>query len=163
MQIIIVCESEPKERIDYRYIKGVIDYYYKSRDFKITPIYAKGKSRVTQMERQINDNTAKYKGETYTLICVDYDSSNNYLNDEIIEYCKRKNYFLVWMNRDVEDVFWGERVNEKEKVKKVTEFGKQKDNLIPKIMNLRNSNPTRCYPSSNLLIILDSILKRYKK
>lgn len=43
IRLIVICETRSSSKTDYKYIKSVIDYYYKPRSYSIKPIYATSK------------------------------------------------------------------------------------------------------------------------
>lgn len=160
MQIILLVETRASCESDYRYIKAVIDYFYLERSFKLSKVFAKTKSELIKSDNKINALKAKYKGNSVVIVCADYDRSDDPLNEEIETYCLKHSYELVWMNLDVEEVFWGERVPNKKKNRKSLRFLELKNSIIPSLKTIDIENPTSKHPASNLLIVLDRHLKR---
>lgn len=113
----MVLETRPSSKTDYHYIKSAMDFFYVERSYKITPIYAKAKnkSELMRCEKQINANIRNYPGKSVVVLCADYDRDGDSLtNQGLVDYCASRSYELVWMNRDVEEVFLKRRVPDKE-------------------------------------------------
>ena len=55
MQLILVFETRASCQSDYIYVKSAIDFFYVERKHKITPIYAKAKSELTNCGKKINE------------------------------------------------------------------------------------------------------------
>lgn len=160
MQIILVIETRASCESDYRYIKSAIDYFYVERSFKISKVFAKTKSELINCDKKIKEYENKYKGTTKVVICADYDHENNPDNEAISNYCYSHSYDLVWMNVDVEDVFLGKTVPNKDKNRESFNFLKRKDKLLSSNTFLNNPSPLVKRPASNLLVVLDKYLKR---
>lgn len=94
------------------------------------------------------------------MICADYDYENDPDNEAISNYCHSHSYDLVWMNVDVEDVFLGKTIPNKDKNRESFNFLKQKDKLLSSNTALNNPSPLVKRPASNLLVVLDKYLKR---
>ncbi len=108
-QLIFVLETNVSTKTDYIYIKKCIDYFYGKRAFKLTPIYAGCKSKLIQQQSKIDSYKKCYEGITNTIIVGDVDDKDNSQNEKIVKYCRENNYKLVWMNINIEDVFWHKR------------------------------------------------------
>lgn len=160
MQIILLIETRASCESDYRYIKSAIDYFYVERSFKLSKIYAKTKAELMKSEAKIKALKAKYIGETAVIVCADYDRDDDPLNIEIAKYCSKRSYDLVWMNRDVEEVFWGRQISDKDKNRESIHFLTLKHAMIPSLKTLRFEHPLSNHPASNLLIVLDRYLIR---
>ena len=160
MQVILVIETRASCKSDYRYVKSTIDYFYGERSYKISKIFAKTKSELIKQDFKIISYISRYEGKSVVLICADYDRDSDSLNNDIEKYCLTKQYELVWMNRDVEDVFWGHQVDDKNKDRESFKFLTQKNKLLSSINTLNIEEPLKKYPSSNLLVVLDKYMKR---
>ena len=90
----------------------------------------------------------------------DYDTSadTKKLLDEIKSYCISNRYEFVFFCRDVEDVYWGKRVNKSEKIRMAASFNEKhqinsiKESQLRRIRYIKNS--------SNILSILDKYLTK---
>ncbi len=163
MQLIIILETNPVSRSDYYYIKSLIDYFYKPRSFAIKKIYAKSKGELTKKDKLILKYILSYKAKSEVVICADFDFFSDPLNKIIIEYTKNKNYHLVWMNLDIEDVFLKRRISKNDKEEEAKKFLLHSKTKIKNIeKDLRVLEPLNKNQSSNILIILDELLKEYK-
>lgn len=160
MQLILLVETRASCESDYRYIKSVIDYYYVERSFKLSKIFAKTKSELIKLEPRIASLKDRYNGESVVVVCADVDRKGERLNKTIEEYCNKHEYELVWMNLDVEEVFWGRVVPNHQKNQESIRFLSRKHLLIPTLDTLSIENPLQKHPASNLLVVLDRYLKR---
>lgn len=160
MQIILIVETRASCDSDYRYIKSAIDHFYVERSFKLSKIYAKNKSELITTNKKIEALKEKYNGDSVVVICADYDRKNDPLNQEIETHCLKHSYELVWMNLDVEEVFWSKQISNKNKNKESVKFLKLKNSIIPALKTLDIDNPKLKHPASNLLLVLDKYLVR---
>lgn len=160
MQIILLVETRASCESDYRYIKSAIDYFYVERSFKLSKIYAKNKSELIQSGKKIHALIGKYPGNSVVIVCADYDRGNDPLNKEIIAYCVKNSYELVWMNLDVEEVFLGKQIPDKKKNKESLRFLTIKNSVLSSIETLDIIDPMAKHPASNLLRVLDKYLQR---
>ena len=157
-QLIFVLEANSSSRTDYFYVKKCIDSIYGERAFKLTPIYAGCKSKLLQQEEKILDFESRYEGKTNVIVVSDVDEDDNLQNQKIVDYCKRSGFKLVWMNLDVEDVFWGKKAKKREKEVLARKYLGCYERMIQEA-KLRNVNPFSERHSSNLLSVIDSCLK----
>ena len=160
MQIILILETRSSCESDYRYIKSALDYFYIERSYKLSKIYAKSKSELIKVDNKISSLKEKYNGDSVVVVCTDYDRDGDPLNKEIIAYCKKNAYELVWMNLDVEEVFWGKQIVSRYKNKESLKFLTQKNVILSNLKNIDVPNPLEKHPSSNLLVIMDKYLVR---
>ena len=90
----------------------------------------------------------------------DYDTSydTKKLYDDIEIYCKKHGYEFVFFHKDVEDVYLGNSVKDKEKVSKVAEFKRKKmiEN-VDEFMLRMDYHKRHC---SNILKVLDKYWQR---
>jgi len=91
IRLIVVCETRASSKTDYKYIKSVIDYYYKPRSFSIKPIYATSKTELIKQDRKIEKEINDYPGQTIVVLFADVDLDSDNLNNKIISYCNNKN------------------------------------------------------------------------
>lgn len=62
-------------------------------------------------------------------ISLNYDQAK--LNKDIINYCKEKDFEIIWFKRTIEEAFWGEKTPQNKKNTKADEFLRK--NIITKI------------------------------
>ena len=160
MQLILVLETRSSCESDYKYIKSALDYFYGSRTFKISKIFATNKSELLKKDNRINYLIKKYNGESIVVICADYDRVDDPDNSKIINYCSSKKYDLVWMNLDVEEVFLGKQIKNKEKKKAADDFLKISSQVFKTIKTLNVENPLSTHPASNLLCVMNNHFKK---
>lgn len=159
MQLILVMETRKSCNSDYRYLKTTIDYFYVPRSFSIKPIYAKNKSELLNQNKKIDEEKRKYNDQSIVVVCADYDKEDDPLNEQLVKYCDENDFELVWMNTNVEHVYWNlKSVNDKEKM--AVKFLRESDKILKKLNNLKVAIPIRQIPSTNVLVILDKYLKR---
>lgn len=160
MQIILIVETRASCESDYRYIKSAIDYFYVERSYKLSKVFARSKAELIRSDKKIAALKANYSGDSAVIICADYDAPNDPLNREIERYCHTHSYELVWMNVDVEEVFWGRCVLSRDKNKESIRFLTKKHSIIASLTTINIKDPTSRHPASNLLPVLDKYLKR---
>lgn len=128
MLIIIVLETKNKDGSDYVYFKSILSRFYKERGtgISIKPVFMNGKGNYDNVESKIRELIKQYDGVHKVIYFFDIDNTNlNYdqeeLNNNINEYCKSRNYEVVWYNKTIEDVLIG-KVITKEKTKIANKF-----------------------------------------
>lgn len=165
-KLIIFCvEADKKSQSDYVYIKTVIDkYYIDDKKTVIRPVFLGSKSKYNDKSVAKEINTLR-KGfnNSEVIYFIDEDDASissevDQLNTKIEEYCKNNGYELVVFCRDIEEVFWGERIHDSEKVKKAEEFRRKK--IIDSIDERKLSVTIKKKKCSNILRVLNEYLKR---
>ena len=147
MLAIFLVESKSKEHdSDYKYIKSMIDRYYDVRNkISLKTIYMNGKTNYMFQKKAIKDLVKEYSyfpqndGKYEVFLCIDIDdmkSAHNsnetvQLNKKIEKYSKKENYHIIWFCRDVEEVFLGKQINDKQKIQEAKKF--LKNHLINNI------------------------------
>lgn len=159
MQLILVLETRSSCNSDYRYIKATIDYYYKQRTFNINPIYAKTKSELVKQDKRVQEEINRYNGYSKVVLCADYDSDSSPENIVIVEYCKKHDYELIWMNTNIEHVYLN-KPNVDDKDKESRNFLRKSKIILKNLQNLHNLEPLDKPCSSNILVVLDKYLER---
>ena len=179
MQFIIVNESDSQAQIDYQYIRAFIDRHYPNarRRVRFTPVFLSGKPHFGEKEKEISQKIKDYASlnlyggrekPRQTVVCffldVDEGAEAERLNPEIRAYCKTRGYHLVWFRRDVEEVFLGRQVSDKEKRSEVVSFLRKKK--MDALSLEPFSSPGDSFPAkngtSNIKDVLDGIFKKYK-
>ena len=159
IKLVFVMETRSSNRSDWMYIKSTIDYFYKPRTFALDKIFATTKSELIQQDVRINNIINGSTREVKVIVVADYDRDED-LNKTIEEYCNERNYDLVWMNLDVEDVYLGEQVPNNRKKTAAINFQAKKHKLLPNIKGLDNNAPLKTRHSTNLLLVLDKYISR---
>lgn len=160
IRLIVVCETRASSKTDYKYIKSVIDYYYKPRSYSIKPIYATSKSELIKQDKKIEKEINNYPGQTIVVLFADVDLGDDNLNNKIINYCNNNKYELVWMNGTIEEVFLGRKISNKQKTKEANKYLEHYLKILPLLNNLDNSSALTSNRSSNIILVLDKILDR---
>lgn len=158
-QIIIVMETRKSCNSDYKYISTTIKYFYKEGTFLIKPIYAKTKSELINQNSKNRSAINSYAAKSVVLICADYDRDDDPLNPKLLHYCTTNNFEIIYMNRNIEEVFLNV-LNVKNKTDLANSFLRKAKIILKNLSNLNESNPVLTTPSSNLLFVLDKYLKR---
>ena len=167
-KLILFCvETTPQANTDYLYIKGTIKRFYEENNkIVMRPVFLKSKTRYKDraVVNKIEGQMRNFPNEDVTVIyCIDvddYDTSadTKKLLDEIKSYCISNRYEFVFFCRDVEDVYWGKRVNKSEKIRMAASFNEKhqinsiKESQLRRIRYIKNS--------SNILSILDKYLTK---
>lgn len=165
-QVLFCVESNSKARTDYQYIESTIKrFYIDDRKIRYRAIYLGSKTKYNAKDkiREINDNIKKFPGETNVIYFIDVDDydisqETKKLYDEIKKYCDKNGYDFVFFDKDVEDVYLGNPVSDKEKVSKVADFKRKQliNNVDEKKLTV-DSHQRHC---SNILNVLDKYWKR---
>lgn len=170
IQLLFCVEADKRSKTDWVYIKSVIDKYYEiNNSISIKPIYMGGKTnyRRSKIITEIKTAVKQFKrtGSTTVIYCIDTDDwdinpdrSREY--EEIKEYCCEKGYDLVWFCKDVEDVFWENRIHSSDKTEAAQRFRSQ--NQIDCVTEKALLNSKLKIGCSNILLVLDNYLRRCK-
>lgn len=166
-QLLFCVETNKRANTDYIYIKETLDFYYEYDNHKVSikPIYMRTKTKYNSkvVQKEIADKRKAFKGETIVIYCIDTDCIDKEyevkaLFDNINNYCKVNNYELAWFCIDVEDVYLGKQVSDKQKVNEAAKFRNNKTISSVPIEHLNSNKCKRRY--SNILSIIDQYLKR---
>lgn len=161
MQLILCLECNGKNRSDFLYVKNTLDHYYNTwKNDKIIYVYSGGKSELINQEKKILNYIKNYRGKTRTIIVADYDREDDILNQKIEQYATDTLMDIVWMNRDIEEVYWGKRVEKKEKEEFAKKFEREYTYKLCNAKNLGEEEPLKKISSSNILCIFDKYLER---
>lgn len=167
IQMILCVETNKKADTDSIYILETIKHWYKlNNQIKINKVYMNAKSKYNAKDviRDIDKKSKAFTiGETKVIYCIDTDQYERNadhakeLND-INQYCEKNQYDLVWFCHDVEEVFWGQRVSDSQKVQEAAAFRRKR--LIEEIQADKLSYNTKHACTSNILNIFDKYLSR---
>lgn len=171
IQLIFCVETNQQTKTDFQYIMSLIDrfYEYNNGHILIKPVYLGGKGKYSTQKNigMVNKLITQFgagsdNSESYVFICIDcdkYDSdpADRQFLTQAEEYCQaRQNYDLVWFCRDVEDVFLGHMVADKQKKAEANRF--VKNHMIDHIDVHRLTEKKYKAHSSNIRLILDQLL-----
>ena len=167
VQLIIVVETNKKNKSDWMYIKYTIDHFYDydTAEIKLSTVYMDSKTKYKDKETEIQKLISRYgpnnKSEViYCFDCDKYDTDvteRNFL-DEAEQYCKDKGYQFVWFCKDIEQVYWGKKVEKNKKRDEAIKFLQKKE--IKRISSAKLSVNKYRNNTSNILLILDKYLTR---
>lgn len=125
---------------------------------------AKSKYNAKDVIKDIDKKTKDFTiGESKVIYCIDtdqYERNNDHAKElnEISQYCEKNKYDLVWFCHDVEEVFWGQRISDSQKVQEAAKFRrKKKVEEIP--ADILSCDVKRAC-ASNILNIFDKYLSR---
>ncbi len=169
LQIILVMETNKRERTDLVYIDEVLDYFFNARnnnDIKISHVFMDGKgnyNKAKTVTSQIKSFVRQYSqlGSSHVVYCFDTDKFDSDSNDKkflekVEDYCGQNGYEFVWFCHDVEEVFLGKSVSKGEKVRCANQF--QKNHLIEKIDCDKLCSATKVKSTSNLVDVISKIM-----
>ena len=166
-RLVLLCvECDSRSRTDYMYITSTIKHYYiDDRKVIYRPIFLGSKTKYSDRGKisEILDAGRDFSGEVAVIYFIDTDSINvsneaRVLNRDIQEYCQKKGYDLVFFCEDIEDVYLGNPIHNKEKVRMAEQFNRnQQINCVNEKM-LRSEQMQR--HKSNILNVLDKYWKR---
>ncbi len=158
-QLIFVMETTTSAKTDWMYIKKTIDFYYKPRSFSLEKVFSRTKPELIKQDKKINKIISNSVRKSIVFICADYDRDEE-INNLIIKYCNDNNYNLIWMNLDIEDVYLGKQVSDKNKLKEAINFQRKSESILKELNNLDCKNPLIKRHSSNILFVLDKYIER---
>lgn len=167
IQMILCMETNKKAATDYVYIKETINrFYICNNKYRLSPIYMNSKSKYNSKDviKEIKKLTKDYIiGETKVIYCIDTDSYEVDVNHareftEIDDYCTRNGYELIWFCHDVEEVYVGKKISDKQKVVEATDFRNKKK--IESILEEKLSCIQKRKSVSNILCVLDKYMCR---
>ncbi len=167
IQVILCMETNKRAATDYIYINETIKRFYScngNNKIKISPVYMNNKTRYNSKDviKEIQRLSKDYAGDTKVIYCIDTDSfevNQDHARElkEINKYCEKNGYDMIWFCHEVEEVYLGRRVSDKQKVKEAADF--RRKNMISNISErLLRCNDKRTH-ASNILTILDKYLK----
>ncbi len=163
-QLILIVEACKTSRSDYLYLKALLDYYYDSSLHKLSPIYAGSKTRLIDQGRKIEECVKRgIHRESQVFLCADYDHEKDPSNEAIKKYALAHGYEIIWMNRDIEEVFLGRKVVSSQKRQEAEKFLRNPEKALEPNKNLSSENPFKSHPSSNALRVFDRYLPRKRE
>lgn len=167
IQMILCVETKKSADTDSIYILDTISRWYKvDNKVKISKINMNSKSRYNSKDvvREIAKKEKEFVlGDTHVIYFIDtdqYDRNPEHEREwkEISCFCENNGFDLVWFCHDVEEVFWGHKVSDSQKVQEATAFRKKKG--IEEVSAERLSCTTIRASASNILKVFDKYLER---
>lgn len=126
MQLLFCVENKDSDSL---YINKLLKELYSIRGTKINFISFNGKGNYNKVEDVINSKSICI--ETKVIYVIDTDKQTNpddvKLNQDIINYCKEKNYEIIWFCENIEECILGKKVNRSEKTNLARQFMRKKD------------------------------------
>ncbi|MBO4695193.1 MAG: hypothetical protein J5656_04645 [Clostridia bacterium] len=165
-RLLLVCvETNSKSKTDVFYINKILQTIYViDNETKIDYVYLDGKHKYKN--KTVLDSIRKKSknfANIHIIYCIDTDDiftnpKHIALNEEISQYCAVNNYDLVWFCRNVEEVFLGKIIKDKDKVKEAKKFGalKEIDNSIIKSLDAT----IQAKRKSNLMLVFNNYFKK---
>lgn len=167
LQLIFIVETNKKCKSDWIYIKDAIDRFftYDPAQVKLSTVYLNGKGNYRTKEKEISLLVSQYsstsKGNKSQVImcldCDDYDikaKDMDFINNAK-QYCVEKGWDFVWFCKDVERVYIGKKVPDKEKKEEAAKFKAKKC-----IGNVKKSSLTANTYTQNTSNIIN-VIKKY--
>lgn len=169
MQIVLFCEAKSETDTDFSYIREYIHHRYpdKKRIIHIDKVNLGSKFNYEKGKRKAADLIKKYalqhKDEKQVVICCfDTDigkTGAEEANDKIVAFCKTNGYELVWFHRDIEEVFLGTQIPDKDKFRCAKRFVERGNVKGIKDKKMMVSDPRKGnVGTSNLKCVLDKYL-----
>ena len=167
IQMILCVETKKSADTDSIYILDTISRWYKvDNKVKISKINMNSKSRYNSKDvvREIAKKEKEFVlGDTHVIYFIDtdqYERNPEHEREwkEISYFCESNGFDLVWFCHDVEEVFWGHKVSDSQKVQEATAFIKKK--RIGEVIAERLSCTTIRTSASNILKVFDKYLER---
>ena len=167
IQLILCVETNKKADTDSIYITEALNHYFKiDNSVNINKVFmeTKTKYKSKNVVKEINEKIKLYSfGETKVIYCIDTDNfeanqeHNNQLK-EISRYCNDNNYDLIWFCHNVEEVFLGRTISDKQKTSEARTFRRKKaiEQLDPKHLSGKQMYSCR----SNMLDIFAKYLAK---
>ena len=168
-RLLLICvETTNKAKTDMAYIDKVLKTLYViDNETKIDYEYMESKYKYNskKVQNRINNKLKTFKNYK-VILCVDTDNIDVDQSDakkvkEIESFCKQNNYDFVWFCRNIEEVFWGVIVEDREKIIKAKMFG-SKNKIEDSFIKALQSNEIK-RNKSNFLIVFDKYLLRKKQ
>ena len=172
VQLIFTVETNKKCNSDWIYIKDTVEYFYayERTQLKLSVVYLDGKGHYSSKKKQneIDSLISQYRAASKTnqskviccFDCDDYDSKpedSAFLNN-VRKYCNEKGYEFIWFCKDIEHVYLGKRIADKQKKAESAKFKSRKG--ITGVEMERLSAENYQVKSSNILKVLNKYLSR---
>ena len=175
-QLILCVETNARSATDDIYIKQTINRFYDNEGEKAVKLQwvhldmkskYKDKEKLKDIRHFIDMNK---EGENVVIYFIDTDlfqikPEDLDMNMQIERFCADNHYELVWMCRDVEEVYWGQSVSDgKKKVQEAAKFVRNHmiDSVDEKNLDVKCSFLGDSYPikrKSNILRVMSQYLQ----
>ena len=174
--VIFVIETKSdKENSDGVYLRETVErlYEYDRGNTIVKFVFMNGKgnynksSVVNKIYSYIDDAKDVDRDTVCSVLYVfDKDNSDTSPDDEnfnqsVVDFCNRNGYLLIWMNKNIEEAYWKQEVNHKQKVAMAGKFKKTNGITKVDVTTLSVPEANRRY-TSNVLLELDKVLDRKK-
>ncbi len=170
LQLIFVVECDKNSESDWIYIKETIGYFYETigPQIKLNHVYMEGRGNyknnktINDIKKKISQyratNRSNISKVIYCFDCDDYDikPSDAKFLENAFQYCQERDYEFIWFCKDVERVYIGRKVDDRQKTNEAARFKKKSLILHVNKCNLVASQYQR--NSSNILKVLDKQL-----
>ena len=167
LQLIFVVETNEKCKSDWIYIKSLLNQYYTyGANVKISTVYMDGRGNYKKKQSMIKTMISQYKkasdnNETKVIYCFDCDRYDTNPDDRDFlnisqKYCNEKGYEYIWFCRDVESVFLGRKIPDKQKKREAAKY--KAKNLVTRVDKARLSQKDFGENRSNILVVLDKYI-----
>ena len=166
IQMIFIVETNEKTKSDNRYIRKLLDCIYDKTSNRIqfqfiemgTKYQYNSYKVVSKRDAFIRLNA---DGINHVIYCFDTDRIDinvDHIRElrEREEFCTKNNYKFVWSCYDIENVFLGYSVSDKDKKKESENFYRKKFILTPKMINCLSSG-SKTNRHSNILTVLKDL------
>lgn len=167
IQMIFCLETNKRANTDYIYMKETINHMYQlSNQIKLSPVYMGTKTKY-QSKDVLKEILYKIKaftiGQTKVIYCIDTDefeknTEHEKAFQEIKQFCEKSGYDLIWFCHDVEEVFWGKRISDSQKVQEAAKF-RNRERIKEISVDQLSAESVRSH-TSNILCVLDQYLMR---
>ena len=172
MKLVILCvETNKKSNTDASYIDSVIkQLYFIDSSVKLRYKYLSGKGNYNSPKilKDIKKDIRALKKDSVWEVVYFIDTDNFEsdveklrLNEKIENFCQQNHYKLVWFCHDIEEVFLHKEVDDTNKQVEMQKFVSEEGLGKATITSLSSKSKTA--KNSNILIILNQILKRKTK
>ena len=164
-KLILCLETNSKADTDYQYVKATIDFFYNTGTKNvIRPVYMESKTRYREKKvLQSIANEQKGFDDVHVIYCIDtdeYASNPDAINQLAVirDFCDEHSYDFVFFCREVEEVYWGNRVIAHDKIAKAARFKRQE--IIRSVDESKLRREQYSIQASNILLVLDKYLPR---
>lgn len=168
LQLIFVVETNKQCKSDWIYIKETVEHFYQINQAhtKLSVVYMNSKSRYNSnsVEKEIQNMVSQFNSrESRVIYCFDCDDYDGKYDDQKFledakQYCKKNSYDFVWFCKDIEQVYMGKSVTDKQKKSTATSFSGKR--LIYKVDERKLSVDNFQIKCSNIMKVLDQYLPR---
>lgn len=161
--VVIVVESNNIKNSDCIYLKEYIEEYHNYNNIPVRYAFMGGKHNYKK--QNVKDQIQKHisVANDYDIIYV-FDKDDHHLDyndnkhiNNVIRYCKKHEYHIVWFVRNIEDVFLGRTPDNKDNA--ATRFKNTKQIKNIDLKKISSPNPQQRY-TSNIKCVFDEVFKK---